>query len=380
MSGKILLNSILKQQKEKLYPSLSFDRFFEVYCADNILLNYDLNIDEIESGIVDGPKDGGIDASYVFVNGLLLTEDFEFYTIKQAKEIDLFVIQSKNQDTFKEGPVDKLCASMPVLLNMDQTNNQLNSPFKPQVVSVFQSFIQAMDRLATDFPQVSVHIFYCCKGDKPNETTLSKSNGLKETLKSNYDNVNFTFLGAQELYNRSSKQKKLTRELQVVSSPLSGINSYVALCTLSSYVSFIVDEDNVLLTRMFEANVRAYQGEIEVNKEIAASLTVPTEGIDFWWLNNGITIVADLAKFMNNQIIIENPMIVNGLQTTQEIYKSSRDNSNEDTRKILVRVIVETDRAKRDEIIKATNRQTAMKHSSFKATVNRPGFAGDSIS
>jgi AIPR protein len=34
----------------------------------------------------------------------------------------------------------------------------------------------------------------------------------------------------------------------------------------------------------------------------------------------------------------------------------------------LVRVIVENDRAKRDEIIRATNRQTSIKHSSFRAT------------
>ena len=368
MSGKILLDGILETQKEKSYPSLDYDDFFEVYCTDNILLNYDLSTEEIESGIVDGPADAGIDAAYVLINRLLLTEDFEFDTIKQPVDIELFVIQVKNQDTFKESPVDKLCASLPLLLNSEQSTEQLNALFRPQVVSIFRSFIEAMKQLANEFPEVFIHIFYCCKGDKPNQVMKSKSETLQTTLEANFVKVNFTFLGAQELYDRSRKQKRLTKELQVVGSPLSGVNSYVALCTLSSYVGFVEDEDNVLLTRMFEANVRAYQGEIEVNKEIAASLAAPTEGIDFWWLNNGITIVADQAKFMNNRLTIENPLIVNGLQTTHEIYKHSRNNSSDDSRMVLIRVIVETDRAKRDEIIRATNRQTAIKHSSFKAT------------
>ena len=40
----------------------------------------------------------------------------------------------------------------------------------------------------------------------------------------------------------------------------------------------------------------------------------------------------------------------------------------DDKRMVLVRVIVEKDREKRDEIIRATNRQTNIKHSSFRAT------------
>ena len=33
------------------YLDLDADKFFGIYCADNILLNYDLSSEEIESGI-----------------------------------------------------------------------------------------------------------------------------------------------------------------------------------------------------------------------------------------------------------------------------------------------------------------------------------------
>ena len=73
--------------------------------------------------------------------------------------------------------------------------------------------------------------------------------------------------------------------------------------------------------------MRAYQGEVEVNCEIAASLEQPIDGLDFWWLNNGVTIVADEAGFMNNQLVIANPLIVNGLQTSHEIHAYALKNT-----------------------------------------------------
>lgn len=367
MSVTILLESILKQQKAQ-YPTLSDDNFFEVYCADNILLNYDLSNDEIEEGIVDGSGDAGVDAAYVFVNRQLLTEDFEFSGIKQPVNLELFIIQSKNQDSFKEGPIDKLSSSLPLLLDGEQPQENLEKLFRPQVVSIFHSFMKGMQTLAGEFPEVSIKIFYCCKGSAPNDVMKAKAANLKARISERYPSVDFTFLGAQELYDRSGKQKRLVKELPVVGSPLSGANSYVALCTLENYIKFISDEEDALLTRIFEANVRAYQGEVEVNKEIAESLKHPTDGVDFWWLNNGVTVVADQAQFMNNRLSVENPLIVNGLQTSHEIHKFASSLPQDDPRLVLVRIIVETDRVKRDEIIRATNRQTSIKHSSFRAT------------
>ncbi len=100
MSTMVLLESILKQQKA-LYPSLNEDDFFEVFCADNILLNYDLSSEEIQSGIVDNTKDGGVDAAYVLVNRVLVTEDYEFSAVKQPVEIEFFIIQAKNTASFQ---------------------------------------------------------------------------------------------------------------------------------------------------------------------------------------------------------------------------------------------------------------------------------------
>jgi AIPR protein len=368
MSSQILLESILNKLKATYPPGMSDDDLFELYCADNLLSNYDLDNTEIETGIVDGSRDAGIDSAYVFVNRRLLTEDFDFSSVKQPVEVELYLIQSKNQDTFKESPVDKLSASLPLLLDPAQNEVNLVALFRPSVVKITRSFIGAMKELAGEFPKVVIRIAYCCKGTGVNDVIKAKEQSLVTILKSKFPNVEFNNYGAQKLYDRSGKQKRLVRELATVGTPLSGDNSYVALCRLREYIGMISDENGEILNPVFESNVRAFQGEVEVNREIASSIATPVPGVDFWWLNNGVSVVADQAQFMNNKLIIENPLVVNGLQTSHVLHESIDKIAADDKRMVLVRVIVEKDREKRDEIIRATNRQTNIKHSSFRAT------------
>lgn len=369
MAATILLNGIIEKEKARYPTGISDDDLFELYCADNLLVNYDLDNAEIQAGIIDGPRDAGVDSAYVLVNGLIVSEDFDFGSVRQPVELEFIIIQSKNQDNFKEGPVDKLAGSLPLLLDPSKTAAQLEPLFKKEVVEIFRSFLEALTKLADRFPKVTIRLFYCAKGSEPNDTTKAKAATLEKTIKGmGFPNVYFEFLGAQRLYERSGLQKRLVAKLKTSGSPLSGSNSFVALCKLTDYLKFITDDTGNLMTRIFEANVRAYQGEVEVNKEIAASLETPTPGVDFWWLNNGVTIVADQVAFTNNQLVVENPLIVNGLQTSHEIHAYASKLKPDDTRSILIRVVVETDPTKRDEVIRATNRQTSIRNSSFRAT------------
>ena len=367
--SSILLNNILLKEKEKYPEDISDDELFERYCADNILVNYDLNSDEIEAGLVDGARDAGVDAGYVFVNTQWVAEDFAFNSVREPVELELYLIQSKNQESFKEGPIDKLSSSLPLLLDHTKKKEELEPLFKKEVVAICQTFLEAVDKLADRFPRITIRVFYCCKGTEPNDTIKAKATALENTVKSmQLGQVNFKFLGSQNLYERSGLQKVLVSKLATTGTPISGTNSFVGLTKLRDYLKFITDDSGSLITRIFEANVRAYQGEVEVNREIASSLKNPTEDLDFWWLNNGVTIVADEASFVSNQLVIKNPLIVNGLQTSNEIHAFANTLDPGDERSILVRVIVEQDAVKRDQIIRATNRQTNINSSSFRAS------------
>jgi hypothetical protein len=129
------------------------------------------------------------------------------------------------------------------------------------------------------------------------------------------------------------------------------------------------DEHGDIRRSMLEPNVRDYQGPKNVvNKAIRQSLA-ETTAPEFWWLNNGVTILASKCSVVGNKIVIEKPEVVNGLQTSYEIFQFFRSQPDKvDTRNVLVRVIVPPDEQVRSKIIRATNSQTPINEVSLRAT------------
>lgn len=120
--------------------------------------------------------------------------------------------------------------------------------------------------------------------------------------------------------------------------------------------------------RLFARNIRGYLGDTEINKAIAD--TVTKEPGNFWYYNNGITIVCDAAKQEQQKgqdvLRVERPQVVNGQQTVRTLSQTSSTGAN-----VLVKVIA-VPREGRDEdeyddlirrIVKATNWQNAIKPS-----------------
>ncbi len=367
MTHVSLLNAIIAEESPSYPKKMGADKIFEFYCMKNILSNFDLSTDEIQQGIVDGQGDGGIDGVYIFVDGNLLTDDTDYAQVRHKPELQLFIVQAKNETSFKESAVDAISASLPILLDHQKNRKNLKKIFKIDLVELCRDFIDCHLKLASKFPIVSIRIAYCCKGERASTALCAKRDKLKANLELSYEKVDFSLFGAQELYKRSGIQKTLFKVLPCKVTPLSGTNYYVALVDLNEYAKFITGEDGNIVSRIFEANVRAYQGSNDVNKEIAESLKSPKDGVDFWWLNNGITMLVDDVKHTGAGLNIENPLIVNGLQTSYEIHAQSIASGLKKGSSVLIRVIKETDPDKRDLISKATNRQTSIEHPSFLA-------------
>ena len=103
-----------------------------------------------------------------------------------------------------------------------------------------------------------------------------------------------SFFGADELWISASAVPNYTLQLTYRENATSG-TSHVALVSLRNYVAFLSDSDGNLNRHIFDWNVRDYQGNIEINKEIRFSLE-DEQAPDFWWLNNGVTIVCSKAS------------------------------------------------------------------------------------
>lgn len=142
---------------------------------------------------------------------------------------------------------------------------------------------------------------------------------------------------------------------------------------LDAYARFVSDGQGHLRRYLFDSNVRDYLGSSSVNQDIAQTLA-DADSPEFWWLNNGVTVLATQAiplgkTSSGNAIQLHDVQIVNGLQTTQSIYNHFTANgTTAGNARVLVKVIVSDDPAIRKKIIRATNNQSSVELASLTAT------------
>ncbi|TAL70273.1 MAG: hypothetical protein EPN82_03305 [Bacteroidetes bacterium] len=370
-STKIILIEVLRQKKVELAPDLTDDEFFGLFSCEQILKDYDISYDQIKSGIVDGGGDGGIDAVYTFINGELLEEDTEYLYLKKEINIDLFIIQSKNQESYKEEAINKLHASAIDLFDLSKELDTLKSTYNSELLFKIDLFRTAFLTLASKFPKLNIYYYYSTLGDKPDQKVERKVSVLEKVIKSGFSDCNFifTFLNSDTLLLLARKQPVITKSLNIEETPISTKDGgFIVLVNLFNYYKFIVDDNDKILKSIFDANVRDYQGKVEVNKAIKDSLQ-NNFNEDFWWLNNGVTITSNKTVLSGKALQIEEPQIVNGLQTSYEIYNYFHSEiSNKADRKILIRILKPENETSRLKIIKATNSQTNIPIASLRAT------------
>jgi AIPR protein len=197
-------------------------------------------------------------------------------------------------------------------------------------------------------------------------------------IKNTYDlfsncTASFDYVGATELLVLYRKIKDFSASIKFEENVISrGKSNYLILARLCNFYQFITDESGNLKRYLFESNVRDYMGNNPVNEAIERTLNrkISSQNQDFWWLNNGVTILATMAKSIGKEIFLENVQIVNGLQTTETIYNYAAINqiAEEDDRCVLIKIIVTEDKVLSDQIILATNSQTKVDLASLRST------------
>lgn len=365
-----ILKEVLSQKKSEIASNMTDDEFFNLFACEQILKDFELSYDELNDGIVDGGNDGGIDAIYTFINGELLEEDTDYSKLKKEIVIDLVLIQSKNTNGFAEEPINKLIASVQDLLNLSNDLSSLSATYTKKLLKKFEFFHRAYLGLASRFPRLNVSVYYTALASSVHPNVERKTPQLKDVINAQISEsiISFSFIGIEKLLSLARKTPVRSKALNIEGTPINTRDGgYIALVSLTNYYDFITEE-NKLIKSFFDANVRDYQGKIEVNQAISESLKNPNNE-DFWWLNNGVTITTTNATLTSQFLTIEDPQIVNGLQSSHELfYHFSSGGNREDSRKIMVRVIKPVDEKSRLKIIKATNSQTSVPIASLRAT------------
>lgn len=371
-NDKIILEQILDEQRQEHAPSASKSEFFEMFVAEQTLKDHDLGYDELEAGIVDGSHDGGIDAMYVLVNGEMALDDFDFSSLKKNVLIETVLIQAKTSEGFGESAIEKMTATAVDIFDLGKDLDTLHAVYNEGLRAAAESFRRVYKGLAAKFPTLKFRCVYATRGAEVHPNVRRKADILGDKIRTAFSNADygFEFLGASDLLALARRQPPTAHELALAETPISsaGDVGYICLVRIREFDKFIRDEAGELRRNLFEANVRDYQGSTAVNEEIAQSLR-EKGGEDFWWLNNGVSIIAGKATYSAKALTLEDPQIVNGLQTSTEIFRYfSEANTEGDERNVLVRVIVPTKAESRDRVIKATNSQTIIPLASLRAT------------
>ena len=372
-NDQIILDTILERKKQDIAPDLTHHEYFEIFVSEQILKDYDLSYDEIRSGIMGGAGDGGIDCVYLFLNDELVLEDSEPEKAKGTVDIRLYIGQAKSSSGFEEKAIDTLRSTTEDLLDLGNPIKDLKRAYSQDLLAVIGRFREAFKILAARFPKLKITYFYATKGDTANvHPNVQRKVGKLEQSVTRFfstSNFSFEFYGARELNTLAQRMPISTHTISLAENPIStGQEAFIGLVRLRDYYEFITDSNKRLFRNIFEANVRDYQGDVKVNKAIQETLR-SADVEDFWWLNNGVTIIATRASLSGKTLTIEAPQIVNGLQTSSEVFKYFRQSHNvDDNRSILVRVIVTDDPTSRDSIIKATNSQTVIPEASLRST------------
>lgn len=344
---------------------------FESFAFSEILKPFDLTEKELENGIVDGSDDGGIDGFYIFVNGVPIIDSSDFLWPKRNAELEIYIITCKHHDTYELGPLESLDSSLSEIFDLRLATSKFKSKLNARILKKRKSLIEAYRKVAHILSKCSVNIIYTSRGDSSQVAAdiVAKGRKIENTCSTLFldCDVKTSFWGASELIKQYRKKRNAPVILNTIKC-FQNKTDFVALVSLNDYFQFVTDENRKLKRFYFEENVRDYLGGNRTNIDIYCTLA-DQKSPDFWLLNNGITILVSKAVLYDGQLEIENVQIVNGLQTTNTIYQYySNGNADKAGRCLLVKIICSTEENIRNQIIQATNNQSAIPLYSLHAT------------
>lgn len=374
-NAQIFLESLIEQEFQNNDNYSSISDYFEFFSASQILKNQGLSDDEVDNGIVGKGLDGGCDSIYLFLNNLLITPDVvEHISAPKDSILEMIIIQSKKTTSFGEDAVMKWKTISGNLLDLSKTTTDFMTRYNADVLEAFTTFRDTYTRLITSRVKLKFKFYYATLASELHPNVIQQAEELKDTIKGLFPNavVEVIFVDSDALFDMYNAVIENRVNLKFADIPISpNQKNYIALVDLKSYFNFIVNDEGDVRKSFFDSNVRDYQGKNNVNSSISETLHRADDN-DFWWLNNGVTVLASEATLVNNrELQIVNPEIVNGLQTSMEIYNyfsENREALESEKRSILLRIIVPDNEESRDQIIFATNNQTNIPKATLRVT------------
>jgi len=324
---------------------------------------------------VGGSNDMGIDGLAIKVNGLLIRSLEEIKDIiekMQRIDIEFIFIQSKATEHFEKGEFLKFTSGIEEFLAKEQIQ-----PVNEKIQQLIKIKDYLMDECLSKFnDNPNIRLYYVVMGkwcDDPQLISVSDVFKKKIESLSAYNEITMNFVDGRQfsaiLNSNENKFEVTINALQIM--PMLKTddvdNSCILLCTASELNKLLMTPDKLIRKSLFYDNVRDYQGDNSINKEIAK--TIITEPQKFALFNNGITIVCEMFNISFTDIHVKNPQIVNGCQTSHVIFNNSKNNQELSAKiPVIVKLIATKNDEITNQIVRSTNKQNVVYEEAFETT------------
>jgi len=345
-----------------------FERFVN-YCV--ISKQYPREFD-FENLSVGGGADSAIDGVAIIVNGNIVQdpEEIDFFLKNNGSlAVSFSFIQSKTSAKFNGAQIVNFLAGIRNFFS-DQSAIPENEDI--QALRLIKQAIYKNSISLDNAP--SLDLFFVTTGswEDPqhivglieNELKVIKDRGL-------FAAVNFQCVDAERLKQmyrevRGRSLKEIDFPALVSLPEIEGVRqSFVGSLSATEYLKLVTDSDGGLQRNLFYDNVRDFQGQNSVNREIDATLKSGSGQGALAIYNNGITIIAKKVERISGKVKLTDYQIVNGCQTSHVIF-ANKDVIDPESH-IVVKIIETVDSEIAVNVIKATNRQTEVKVEAFES-------------
>jgi hypothetical protein len=318
------------------------------------------------SDIVDGGQDKQMDV---------------FAIEEQGDSADVFIVQTKYTDSFSSNALIQLGNGLRWVFQ--RTRKDLDSLAN----TALRDKILEYRALQSNFgpSNIRVHVRFVTNGDASAVSSefSQELKGIREAYGNDiFEAFSIDPIGFNELTDLSKMQERQTRrvdaELRVkydANNP-SLIKYYAQdlqglVCSIpASEIARLVNENPD--GAVFDLNIRRFLGSRgAVNKDIQSTCTSVESSYEFWFLNNGITVVCDkfdpVTDPDNAHVKLQNLQIVNGCQTATTIALAQKEGRLVPDVRILTRIYQTQDPALVDKIVLTTNNQNKISSRDLRA-------------
>jgi len=360
-----LLKEFLQEQS-LAHESESKD--FEQFCNYAVVSKEYSDSFDIQDISVGEGNDTGLDGVAIIVNGRLVESEDEVTDIVNMNgylDATFIFVQAKSGRNFESSEIGTFFYGAKDFFADDHKLSR--NDFLTKKAEISDYIFQHSAKMTRRSPLCK--LYYVTTGKWTNDANLvARIEGERADLanKDIFDEVSFHPVDSSQLHKlyRATKDRAVVEinfPNKVTLPDLDEVSqSYLGTLPLEEYFKLIVDDTGNIQKALFYDNIRDFQGDNTVNKEIGETINSDnSKARKFVILNNGITLVAKNITTIGNRMTLRDYQIVNGCQTSHVLY-NYKDAINPNIH-IPIRIIGTTDENTTNSVIKSTNRQTEVK-------------------